>query len=264
MKRSLLFFLSISLVFFLALAGLMSRSTGTAHANTGSPCYVDADATGAANGVSWTDAYTTVQDALADANCTEIWVAAGVYYPDEGAGQTNDDRNSTFQLKNGVAIYGGFAGTETARDQRNPTVNITVLSGDLDKNDTTDTNGVVTSTDNITGTNTYHVVTGSGTDSTAVLDGFVITAGQADGIQPDNSVGGGMYNNDGSPTLNNIIFSGNWASNYGGGMYNAMGSPVLSNVTFTFNTAANGGAMANYTSTVTITNTTFLTNTATA
>jgi len=53
-------------------------------------CYVDASATGAANGTSWTNAYLTVQDALADATCTEIWVAQGVYYPDEGAGQTAD------------------------------------------------------------------------------------------------------------------------------------------------------------------------------
>ncbi|RME12714.1 MAG: hypothetical protein D6802_03465, partial [Ardenticatenia bacterium] len=114
MKRSFLFFLSISLVFLLALAGLISLSTGSVHAATGPRCYVKAGATGAADGSSWTDAYTTVQNALANANCTEIWVAKGVYYPDEGTGQTNDDRASTFQLKNGVALYGGFAGTETA------------------------------------------------------------------------------------------------------------------------------------------------------
>ncbi len=76
--------------------------------------YVDADATGAATGLSWTNAFTTVQDALAVAQPgDEIWVAEGVYYPDEGAGQTNNARASTFQLLDGVALYGGFAGTET-------------------------------------------------------------------------------------------------------------------------------------------------------
>ncbi|MBN1583783.1 MAG: hypothetical protein JXA89_23960, partial [Anaerolineae bacterium] len=55
----------------------------------GGVIFVDATASGAATGLSWTDAYTNVQDALAAAVADdEIWIAAGVYYPDEGAGQT--------------------------------------------------------------------------------------------------------------------------------------------------------------------------------
>jgi hypothetical protein len=44
-----------------------------------------------------------------------------------------------------------------------------------------------------------------------VLDGFIITAGQANGSYPHN-YGGGMYNNSGSPTLTNVTFSGNTAT----------------------------------------------------
>jgi hypothetical protein len=78
-----------------------------------------------------------VQDALSAAQSDDqIWVSAGVYYPDEGGGQTDDDRTSAFQLKDGVALYGGFAGDESARDQRNWEAHVTVLSGDIDKDDT--------------------------------------------------------------------------------------------------------------------------------
>ena len=94
----------------------------------------------------------------------QIWVAAGVYYPDESGGMTNNDRTATFTLIDGVELYGGFAGGETSLSQRNWDANVTVLSGDIDQNDTTDPNGVVTDAANITGNNAYHVVTGGGTD----------------------------------------------------------------------------------------------------
>jgi hypothetical protein len=65
------------------------------------------------NGQSWATAFKTLQGALAVsavcANITEVWVAKGVYYLDEGTGQTNDNLDATFYLASGVAIYGGFA-----------------------------------------------------------------------------------------------------------------------------------------------------------
>ncbi|MEJ5310787.1 MAG: hypothetical protein WHX52_13560, partial [Anaerolineae bacterium] len=204
---------------------------------------------------SWANA-CTLQRALAVAvSGDEIWVKMGVHYPG-GA------RTDTFTLKNGVALYGGFAGTETQRSQRNWTANKTILSGDIDQNDITD-GGVVTTTANIVGNNAYHVVTGSGTDNTAVLDGFIITAGQANGSTP-NSRGGGMYNYTGSPTLTNVTFSGNWALYRGGGMYNSQSSsPTLTNVTFSGNwSSLRGGGMYNWTSSPTLTNVTFSGNTA--
>ncbi len=211
--------------------------------------FVDAAASGANDGSSWIDAFTKLQDALAAASTgTQIWVARGVYYPDEGSGQTDGDRAATFQLKSGVAIYGGFVGTELALTERAPGTNRTVLSGDIDQDDTTDADGVVASYADIVGSNSYQVVTGSGTDSTAVLDGFTVTGGLADGATSPcvNRCGAGVFNDAGSPTLGNLILSGNSSANAGGGMANISASnPTLFNVTFVQNHAGQGGGMAN-------------------
>ena len=89
--------------------------------------FVRSTASGANNGTSWVNAYTSLQSALTAAvSGDEIWVAAGVYKPTATA-----DRTISFALKNGVGVYGGFAGTETMRSQRNPNVNVTALSGDI-------------------------------------------------------------------------------------------------------------------------------------
>ncbi len=253
----------------------------------GTDIYVDASATGADTGLSWTDAYPTLQEALADAvSGDEIWVAAGVYYPDEGGGAVNNDQSSTFTLLNGVEIYGGFAGSETIRSQRDWVTNVTVLSGDIDKNDSTDTNEVVTDVTDIVGSNAYHVVTGGGSWEIAVLDGFTITAGNADGIYPDDSgggvfnvssspaltnirlsgnhaatSGGGIYNNNSSnPVLTQVNFDANQADSTGGGMYDILSSPILVNVQFTDNQAVAGGGLYGYQSNPMLTDVTFSDN----
>lgn len=117
----------------------------------------------------------------------------------------------TFQLKSGVALYGGFAGTETRRKQRDWEKNLTILSGDIGGDDITDVNGVVVDASNIKGTNSYNVVTGSGVDESAIIDGFTITGGKS------ILYGGGMTNWTGSPTVSNVVFSGNRAGDVGGG-----------------------------------------------
>ncbi len=211
--------------------------------------YVDAGAGGANNGSSWADAYNYLQDALTTASAgSEIWVAQGTYQPDVNTAHPdgNDSRYETFQLKNGVAIYGGFP---TGGGSRDPNTYTTILSGDINvPNDNND--------------NSYHVVTGLGIDSTAVLDGFTITAGDANGGST-NRHGGGMYNSSGSPTVINCIFSGNSSANYGGGMYN-YGYPNIINCTFRGNDAYNGGGMFNYIyCSPTLTNCTFSGNSAT-
>ena len=76
-------------------------------------CFVKADATSPGTGVSWGEAFPDLQSALANIECMEIWVAAGTYKPTTGT-----DRTATFPLKNGVSVYGGFAGTETQLGQR--------------------------------------------------------------------------------------------------------------------------------------------------
>lgn len=235
----------------------------------GGTIYVDADASGSNNGSSWADAYNYLQDALAVAGFdNEIWVAEGIYKPDEDTANPGGtgDRTATFQLKNGVAIYGGFAGTETSLGQWDWQAHETILSGDLNGDDI----GVADPADLLDepthAENSYHVVTGSGTDATAILDGFTIIGGQADGPWVyEHDRGGGMYNSGGSPTLVNCKFRGNSApgpcSPYGdgGGMYNS-GRGTLTNCTFTENSASSlGGGMYN-SGRPTLTNCTFTGN----
>jgi hypothetical protein len=175
--------------------------------------YVDPDATGDNDGSTWSDAMTDLQTALCMARSApegmEIWVAAGTYRPTEPGGE----RSATFRLVSGVALRGGFAGTEMSLEQRdlsNPD-NRSILSGDLNGDDQP---GFVNNDEN-----SYHVVRGSGADATAVLDGFTIIGGNADGPSPDDS-GGGLYNYMGSPAVINCIFVGNYASHIGGAMCN--------------------------------------------
>ena len=159
-----------------------------------------------------------------------------------------------------MALYGGFVGTETLRDQRDPTAHLTILSGDIDGDDSQNPITDLTTVDGNT-TNSYHVVTGA---TGAILDGFTITAGYSDGDAYPNYWGGGMYNNNSSPTLTNVIFSGNKATTYGGGMYNGYSNPTLTDVTFSGNTATTyGGGMYNDYSNPTLTDVTFSGNTAT-
>ncbi|MGB2987395.1 MAG: right-handed parallel beta-helix repeat-containing protein, partial [Phycisphaerae bacterium] len=116
------------------------------------------------------------------------------------------------------------------------------------------------------GENSCHVATGSGTDATAVLDGFTVAAGNADPACTERC-GGGMYNYNGSPTVANCTFDGNIAqfehgTGWGGGMYNYYASnPIVTNCTFSGNLANAGGGMYNgATSNPTVTNCTFTGN----
>ena len=209
--------------------------------------YVNAEATVSANnGMNWEDAFISLQDGLDTAILgDEIWVAAGTYYPSVEVGGTGD-RNKTFQMINGVAIYGGFDGTETALDQRDVQNNETILSGDI---------GVLA--DNLD--NCYHVfnhLSGTNLDATAILDGFTITAGNDDDGML--AYGGGMWNWDSSPTVTNCTFS----KNSGYGMYNWYSSPTVTNCTFTGNRRGSGMRNSGRGSSPTVTDCTFYDNSA--
>jgi predicted outer membrane repeat protein len=228
----------------------------------GSIHHVDANATGTNDGTSWNNAYNYLQDALADAaGYDQIWVGKGVYNPDCNSNNPSgtNDRTATFQLINDVAIKGGYAGFG-APDPNAWDIETykTILSGDLDGNDVGDFN------DPSKDENSYHVVTGSGTDNKAVLDGFTITAGNANGSGPSNN-GGGMYNNSGNPTISNCTLSMNFAEQNGGGIYcDDYSVPTLTNCIVNDNRAGNdGGGVYNYDhSDVTLTNCTVSGNTA--
>ncbi|MHC4092741.1 MAG: choice-of-anchor Q domain-containing protein, partial [Planctomycetota bacterium] len=220
--------------------------------------HVDVIAPAGGDGLSWPTAYNNLQDALVDAagsggTVTEIRVAAGTYTPAGPGGA----RTATFQLINGVALSGGYAGTgQPDPDERDIALHKTILSGDLNGDDNS-------GGDN--SENSYHVVTGSGTDATAVLDGVTISGGNADGPgEPDfHDRGGGMYNDAGSPTVSQCAFTENSCLFFGGGMYNNAGSnATLINCAFITNSAQFGGGVRSIASNPTMTNCTFWGNTA--
>ncbi len=216
--------------------------------------YVNATATGTNTGLTWANAFTSLQSALnyaCSSNLTEIWVAKGTYKPHAS------DRNVSFTMKNGVAIYGGFTGTETLLTQRNWTTNPTILSGDLSGNDVvTGSDTTLSITNNAE--NSYHVIFNNniGLNNTAILDGFTIRGGNANGSSSTTNAGGGIYNNGSSPSLRNITFTGNSASG-GGGIYNVNSSPSLSNITFSLNSVSDGGGVYNDNSSPSFSNVTF-------
>jgi hypothetical protein len=207
------------------------------------------------DGSSWKKAFPHVQAALVVAAARgggEIWVAKGVYYPDESV-YNPDSRFATFSLQNNIKLYGGFSTGDTKLSDRDWENNVTVLSGDIDGNDFTDDDGVVLDTGNIHGKNAYHVITARNVNSSAGLDGFVITAGSADVSSGHQDAGGGIYcysngiGEECSPTLKNLVFSGNYAG-WGGAMYIAgnnggVSNPLLTNIHFIKNKAKTGGAI---------------------
>jgi hypothetical protein len=219
-------------------------------AAAGEIIYVDADAPGANNGSSWENAYVSLQDALADANAAEkpieIRIAEGIYIPDQGVIQTPGDCKSTFQLINGVILKGGYGGfSEPDPDARYIDLYKTILSGDLSGNDIEIANTKDLFDEPSRDENSYHVVTGSGTNVTAVLDGFTIIGGNANGDSSDGRRGGGIYCREGSPTIINCTFSGNCGI-FGGGMCNSSeSSPTITNCMFIGNSSDHGGGMEN-------------------
>ncbi|MDX1407842.1 MAG: hypothetical protein R3330_06905, partial [Saprospiraceae bacterium] len=138
--------------------------------------YVYKFATGLDNGLSWQDAFTDLNDALefaANSHIKEIWVQSATYTPH------NSDRSVSFVMHSGVAVYGGFNGTETERSQRDPVLNPVVLSGEIGGPGALD--------------NSYHVVRVPSGVQQAVLDGFLVTGGQADGASMPDQRGAGIY-----------------------------------------------------------------------
>ncbi len=231
--------------------------------------YVDDDAPAGGNGRDWTTALKYLQDALTNpykAPSDEIRVAGGTYKPDRDMDHPDGtgDPSATFQLVNGIPVKGGYAGLSnpTDPDERDIVNYETILSGDLMGDD-----GVPPDFANyVAFENSYHVVTGSGTDATAILDGFTIQGGDA--LDPRSAppgagaaTGGGMYNDNGSPTVINCIFRYNLSWTCGGGVLNSESSPIFINCIFSENMADRyGGAIFNSNSSSTFINCVFVNN----
>ena len=253
-------------------------------------------ASGANNGTSWANAFnsptTALQDALNTNTCegNEIWVAAGTYKPSSyptGCTGCASNRDFTFLMKDGIKMYGGFLGNETAISQRNILIGETILSGDI---------GVI----NDVSDNTYHVMLAVNDVLTNQIDGFIIQKGgvyanlstssitvegnnilrhNAGGLyciaskvnianctfrNNDSNNGGGIYDSQNFNTLNPIIekciFISNRALNAGGGIYND-GFYDVKNCVFTLNSSLIGGGIISWRF-INITNSSFISNVA--
>ncbi len=176
-----------------------------------SDLFVDVDAVGIEDGLSWSNAYTDLQSALSTAQSgVTIWVAEGTYVPTPGS-----DRTISFSIPSNVLVYGGFDGSETELSERDPDNNVTILSGDIG---TTDDNS----------DNSYHVVVFDEVDINTTLEGFTITEGKADGADPWDD-GAGIYlvatgSNNCKPQIVNCRVINNEAQDKGGGIFMDGGS----------------------------------------
>ncbi|MFT3753969.1 MAG: choice-of-anchor Q domain-containing protein [Paludibacter sp.] len=225
--------------------------------------YVTPTGAGALDGTSWANATSDLQLIINNSNSgDEIWVAAGTYKPNRRADAlgtiTTNNRYNSFVLKSGVKIYGGFAGAETLLTQRNWVTNVTTLSGDL-------------GTTGATNDNSYHVVISSGAAGTAELNGFTVTAGNANtfwesitvnGISVNSGNGGGIICHNSSPAVVNSTVISCLAA-YGGGIYNADSSPALTEVSINLSSSRCGGGIFNTASSPILSNCTISSNNAT-
>ncbi|MBL7818413.1 MAG: M4 family metallopeptidase [Saprospiraceae bacterium] len=209
--------------------------------------YVKPTASGTGDGTSWANASSNLQEMIRiSASGDQIWVAQGVYKP-----TTTSDVKSTFKLKDGVALYGGFAGNETSLTSRTPAsikTNETVLSGVLN------------------GANSEHVVTCSSlVGNSTILDGFTITGGRINistsKVAPSVTNSGAGLVNSGSPTIRNCSFVDNKTTVYGGAIY-SIGNPIITNCSFFNNNAYSGGGICLFSGTATITGCSFENNSA--
>ncbi|MDR0225706.1 MAG: hypothetical protein LBI66_04745 [Burkholderiaceae bacterium] len=223
-------------------------------------CHAAADGDAAASGLDWNHA-TTLQAALGSAACSTIRLKKGVYKPTAGA-----DRSAHFAIDAPVQLLGGYDGSAAAPEARSTDPRLTVLSGDIDDNDSRRTGGITPDAADIQGGNSFNVVVIGGLDTHASsgrpytrdntrLDTLTITAGNASGN--GNYHGAGLFCNGAgtgkacSPTLFNVVFSGNQAERnqgQGGALYNlsdnaGTASPLIRKTLFNGNSAAKGGGI---------------------
>lgn len=165
--------------------------------------------TGVTDGETWATAFTDLQQGLdaaaaAGPGC-EVWLAQGTYLAWRAT------PSDTFQLRSGVSLYGGFAGTETLRDERDPATFPAVLEG---RNPAYPSDRV------------YHVVTAQSVTD-VVLDGVTITGGGAThASDADHQRGGGMRVDDSVLDLGDVHFAENASTSPGSALDVLGGSQV--------------------------------------
>jgi predicted outer membrane repeat protein len=190
--------------------------------------FVDIDASSGGDGSSWLTAYNDLQTALASATSgDELWVAEGTYNVITG----EDD---SFEIPNGVKVYGGFDGTESNLVDRDWENNSTSLDGQ-----------------SFTNTIVYF----ENSSNSTILDGFTIENGDADGSNQRGQSAGAIYmdivgiGTECSPQILNCIIKNNNAEKGGGavyidGSYIGIAAPYFENCTFENNfSLSDGGAL---------------------
>lgn len=214
--------------------------------------YVKTTSAGAGNGKSWASAYAgaNLQQAINDVAAAkgEVWIASGIYKP------STNDPSVSFELKDGVKIYGSFAGTETSTTARNISANSTTFSGDMDNNDITNSDPTDGSYLGIKGSNSETLIkVSNASDNNTLIDGIYIVGGSS------NTNGGGLVVQSSKLKLKNVYFRGNQSTGKGGAIYlkggsnlnidytsggtSGPGTPISS--TFGSNKADEGGAIYN-------------------
>ena len=175
--------------------------------------FVDGRIEASGDGTTWTQALKTINEALGQAAAgDDIWVARGTYY-------------TSITMKSGVGLYGGFAGNETAMEERVLGAHPTLIDGRAARS----------------GRPAYHVVVMDAITS-STLDGCVITGGNANGRVPfRNGHGGGVYApvSPESNVIRHCVIAGNSARE-GGGIY---GSARIDSCIISGNSATLGGGL---------------------
>ena len=202
--------------------------------------YVDNTATGANNGTSWTNAYTSLQQALNAAVTQNVWVKTGTYKPHA------TDRTVSYTIPTGISVYGGFNGTETLLSQRNWRANPTIISGDLAGND----DATISFTNTLRNDNSYHLIKANANNIT--IDGFVLSNAHANGAAGDDKIGAAIYKdfNVNNLTVKNCEFKDNVSLNAAAGIfarYNVSGALLVENTKFTNNLSTYGTSFYLYT-----------------
>jgi predicted outer membrane repeat protein len=194
------------------------------------------------DGRTWANAKATPQAAIdaafADAGKCDVWLARGTYAPTYKADPFGPANTATLLLRDGIAVYGGFAGGELALAQRSLTANPTIVSG---------TTGAL-----------RRVVTGA---EGARLDGITLTGAKEAGLYlPSASMtvawctlsanfGNAIFLQTGTVTVEDSQFVGNQASftsgiAVGGGIYGRTGSSIrVRRSSFRENTSFAGGSI---------------------
>lgn len=221
--------------------------------------YVKPTATGTGDGSSWDNASGDLQkmiDDLADNNVSqqagEVWVAAGTYKPQSQL-ISGMNYSASFRMRDGISVYGGFAGWETSKQERAKGTmpwdftNVTVLEAAYYESKLAWTNSKWT-----VGSDSRHVVwfapMSGESDFTRVttLDGVTVQGGYAQGNTGlddfKTDCGGGVYMDGANAYLSNCIVRENYATGNGGGVYLKNGR-VQTSLIYNNNADADGGAV---------------------